>query len=96
MVTRAKEPRFPLGQVMATPGAIQAMTDASTAPMALLMRHARGDWGEVCAEDARENDRSIGRGFRILSAYMLPTGVKVWVITEADRSITTILLPDEY
>jgi hypothetical protein len=65
--------------------------------MTLLSRHVCGDWGEVCAEDARENDFSVDHGFRILSAYTLSTtGVKVWVITEADRSATTILLPDEY
>ena len=56
----------------------------------------RGDWGEVCAEDTQENDLSVDHGFRILSAYTLSTRVKVWVITEADRSSTCILLPEEY
>ena len=78
------------------PGARSALEAAKQVPLELLRRHARGDWGEVCAEDAQENNLSVDRGFRILSAYTLSTGVKVWVITEADRSSTCILLPEEY
>jgi hypothetical protein len=85
-----------LGQVMATPGAIQALADAGQMPAEFLARHEVGDWGEIAAEDWQENERSVREGFRILSAYKLTTGVKVWVITEADRSATTILLPEEY
>ena len=96
MVAIADGPRFPLGKVVATPGALGALEAAKQDPLELLRRHARGDWGEVCAKDARENDLSVDRGFRILSAYTLSTGVKVWVITEADRSSTCILLPEEY
>lgn len=63
----------------------------------LLQRHLRGDWGELDEEDVLQNRLSIEHGMRILSAYILPTtGVKVWVITEADRSVTTLLLPEEY
>ncbi len=93
------EPRlalFPLGQVVATPGALKALTDAQTAPRELLLRHASGDWGEVPACDARENELSVREGFRVLSSYPLRTGAKVWIITERDRSATTILLPNEY
>jgi hypothetical protein len=73
------------------------MEEAGQNPAGLLWRHQRGDWGEVPAEDATENELSVTGGFRIMSVYVLPkTSVKVWVITEADRSVTTILLPDEY
>jgi hypothetical protein len=90
------EPLFRLGQVVATPGALESLKAANQDPLELLARHVVGDWGDLCEEDRQENDLSVERGFRILSAYTLTTGVKVWVITEADRSATTILLPDEY
>ena len=86
--------KFPLGQVVATPGVIAAIPNAEM--MRTLARHARGDWGELCPEDAQENELSLRKGFRLLSAYTSSTGVKFWIITEADRSATTFLLPDEY
>lgn len=87
-----------LGQIVATPGAVQALLDAGHKPVPteLLARHEAGDWGEVSPEDWQENELSVREGFRILSAYKLATGVKIWIITEADRSATTILLPEEY
>jgi hypothetical protein len=85
-----------LGQVVATPGALHAFALAEENYLGYLLRHARGDWGEVCPEDARENDRAREWGERILSAYRLPDGTKFWIITEADRSSTCILLPEEY
>ena len=88
--------RFPLGQVEGTPGAIEAMEEAGQDPAQLLGRHVAGDWGDVCEDDANENEFSVERDLRILSVYTLETGVKVWVITEADRSATTFLLPSEY
>ena len=88
--------RFALGQMVATVGALDALKAAGQRPAEFLARHQGGDWGEVPPEDAAENDRSVEQGFRILSAYKLKTGVKIWLITEADRSATTILLPDEY
>lgn len=88
--------RFPVGKVVATPGALAALVAAGQTPWALLHRHQTGDWGEVPAEDKQENDFSVEHGLRILSAYTLPTGVKIWLITEADRSYTTFLLPEEY
>lgn len=87
---------FPTGQLLATPGALAALTEAGQNPTELLARHQSGDWGEVDGEDAAANDRSVKDGSRILSAYTLKSGVKVWVISESDRSATTILLPDEY
>ena len=93
---RALRPRFPLGQVVGTPGALQAIEEAGQHPAELLTRHVTGDWGDLCEEDLAENELSVDQGFRILSSYELNTGTKLWVITEADRSATTILLPDEY
>lgn len=88
---------FPLGRTVATPGAIALMRRAGIGPLQLLSRHHRGDWGCVDAHDAAANDRAVREGARILSAYEPGArGEKVWVITEADRSFTTILLPSEY
>ncbi len=83
-----------MGRVVATPGALEVL--APEEPLVLLRRHAAGDWGEVDAHDQRANNRALKDGTRILSAYTLPGGRKVWIITEADRSATTILLPEEY
>lgn len=90
------ETLFPLGQTLATPGALEALNQAGQSPDEFLARHERGDWGDLCDEDRAENELSLKEGFRLLSAYELNTGAKVWVITEADRSATTILLPEEY
>jgi hypothetical protein len=88
--------RFELGQVVATPGAWGALQASSTRAFELLARHVSGDWGEVSPEDAEENERGIEQGWRILSSYRLSNSQKVWIITEADRSTTTLLLPEEY
>ena len=93
---RGKEPLFDLGQVVGTPGALRALAEAHQPPIELLARHVTGDWGELADEDRGENERSVEQGLRVFSAYKLRTGVKVWVITEWDRSATTILLPEEY
>jgi hypothetical protein len=89
-------PRFPLGRVVATPGALRALEEADQTPIEFLERHQAGDWGELCNEDKMENEFSVRNGFRILSAYRTRNDVKLWVITEADRSATTLLLPHEY
>jgi hypothetical protein len=89
-------PRFPLGQLVATPGALDALTKIGSSPQEFLDRHVRGDWGELSDEDRQENEFSVTEGLRILSAYHLSDGTKIWVITEADRSSTCILLPEEY
>ncbi len=91
-----RKPLFPLGEVVATPGALEALKEAQQQPKAFLDRHVTGDWGDLDEDDKRENEYSVSRHLRILSAYRLATGVKIWIITEADRSATTILLPDEY
>lgn len=86
-----------LGQVVATKGAIGAFDDCGENPVTYLTRHAMGDWGVVDKEDSEANDAAVKEGARVLSAYVLPrTNVKVWIITEWDRSVTTVLLPDEY
>lgn len=88
---------FELGKIVATPAAIEAMKLNNIDMVSLLTKHTSGDWGVVCAEDKRENDLSVKNGWRILSSYQLnTTGDKVWLITEADRSVTTLLLPEEY
>ena len=87
---------FDLGQVVATPGALRAFEEAKVVPITLLGRHVTGDWGEVPPEDAEENELSVREGYRILSSYTLPTKERIWIITEADRSATTFLLPSEY
>ncbi len=89
-------PLFPLGRTVATPGVLGALALAGVMPQALLDRHARGDWGELDEEDRRANGQALSTGGRLLSAYALPDGVRVWVITEADRSATTLLLPEDY
>lgn len=88
--------RFVLGSIFATPGALEALRNAGTTPAEFLSRHQSGDWGDVCDEDAAENELALGRHLRLFSVYHLNSDVKIWVITEADRSGTTILLPDEY
>ena len=84
-----------LGRVVATPGALALLTSTATNPAELLKRHVSGDWGEVPPEDARENERGLSHGWRVLSSYPVGEG-RVWIITEADRSVTTILLPEDY
>lgn len=89
-----------LGRLVATPGALAAVTESRLREC--LRRHQVGDWGEVCTEDARENDLSVVHGFRILSCYAIDTtrpavdDNRLWILTEADRSVTTVLLPMEY
>ena len=90
-------PRFPLGRLVATPGALSALAEASVEPLELLRRHQDGDWGQVPACDAKENEMSLRHGWRVLSSYPIgEDGGKVWVLTEATREATTILLPSEY
>lgn len=72
------------------------MEEAGQNLLELLMRHQSGDWGELDEEDKAENELSVREGFRLMSAYVLSTSIKVWIITESDRSATTFLLPEEY
>ncbi len=87
---------FELGRIVATPGAVEAFREAGELEFKYLIRHLLGDWGEVDAHDQRANNRALKDGTRVLSSYTLPGGRKVWILTEADRSATTILLPEEY
>jgi len=95
-VTLPLRPLFHLGRIVSTPGALRALEEAKVNPLTLLLRHNRGDWGDLDASDIEANRRAIAHNLRVLSAYQLPTGARVWVITEADRSSTTLLLPTEY
>jgi hypothetical protein len=88
--------KFSTGSLFATPGALAAFEEADDSPLPILVRHASGDWGDVCAEDHRENQFALDKMLRILSVYHLSDGTRIWIITEADRSATTILLPSEY
>jgi hypothetical protein len=88
--------KFPLGQIVATSGALAALEASGDDAFEYLVRHIQGDWGEVDEHDRRENDLSLIHGLRLLSVYRLRSRTKIWIITEADRSTTTILLPDEY
>jgi hypothetical protein len=87
---------FSLGSIYLTIGAQEALDESNQLPNEFLEMHQKGNWGIVCKDDWRENDFSVKNGFRILSAFKTAQGVKLWLITEADRSATTILLPDEY
>ena len=91
-----KNPFFDLGQLVATPGALTAHKKTEQNPMEFRSRHITGDWGDVSAEDGKSNDEALELGNHVLSAYTLPSGTRIWIITEADRSSTTILLPEEY
>jgi len=86
-----KQP-FQLGRLLATPAALAALQAANQTPLELLHRHQAKDWGDVCKADWKENDLSVEQGFRILSADRTKLGVIIWIITEADRSVTTLLL----
>lgn len=88
--------RFKLGQLVATPGALQALESAGQSAIEFLSRHQQGDWGDCCQNDRKENEYSVNRTLRIFSVYHTEKGEKLWVITEADRSSTTVLLPSEY
>ena len=88
--------RFALGETFITPGAEEAIQIAGQTAIEFLRRHMSCDWGELSEDDLRENEFSLKEGFRLLSAYQTGKGQKLWIITEADRSATTILLPSEY
>jgi len=96
VTTNNKKPRFTLGQIVATPGALGALESTGQTPMEFLQRHVVLDPGELDEEDQQANEEAVANGERILSSYLLKDGTKLWVITEADRSSTCLLLPDEY
>jgi len=88
--------RFDLGQVVGTPAALEALAESGQAAACFLRRHAAGDWGEICDQDRDVNEAALVDGDRLMSVYTTERGVTIWIITEADRSSTCILLPDEY
>ena len=88
--------KFSLGHIVATPGALRALLESDENASVYLSRHVSGDWGELCPEDKASNDQALVDGTRLLSAYTLQSGVRIWIITESDRSATTVLLPEEY
>ena len=97
----ASKPLFTLGQIVATPGALDALEQSNQSPSEFLDRHVRGDWGNLCEEDAEANTNSLKDGSRILSVYHTKSEDKIWIITEAaddhgQRAATTLLLPSEY
>ncbi len=101
----AQSPLFELGQLCYTPAAQEILQRYQANPFQLLTRHVIGDWGDLCIEDARANNEALKDGTRIFSAYVVPPPLsgdqslapcKIWIITEADQSVTTILLPEEY
>ena len=87
---------FPLGALVSTPGALLVLMEAGVTPLSLVIRHVRGDFGDLCEEDRAANEAAVADGSRVFSSYVVAPDTKVWVITEADRSVTTLLLPSEY
>ena len=95
--TKTVLPLFRMGSLAVTRGALDALARTGEVAGAFLVRHVTGDWGEdLSPEDHEDNMIALAQGFRLLSVYSMRDGVKLWVITEADRSTTTILLPEEY
>lgn len=90
------ETTFPIGILVATPGALNALERAGHSPVEFLARHAARDWGDLSDDDRHANDCGLDHADRLLSAYSMSDGKRLWIITEADRSATTLLLPEEY
>lgn len=94
--------KFNLGQIVATQGALAALKDAQQSAIPFLQRHQSGDWGEICEDDKKLNDEAVAhegdadQQQRVLSCYRTAKNERLWIITEWDRSVTTILLPEEY
>ncbi|WP_375576602.1 hypothetical protein [Paracidovorax oryzae] len=87
---------FPLGELTVTQGAAPYLFGGVISALGIVSRHQSGDWGDLCDEDKRCNDKAVRSGGRILSTYRVDAATRLWVITESDRSVTTILLPREY
>lgn len=96
MNTEERQQRFALGRIVATPGALDALEEAGQEWLTFLQRHAVGDWGELDPHDLQENEDALLRSGRLFSGYTLSNGQRLWIITEWDRSVTTLLLPQEY
>ena len=96
VITSRPAKRFALGEIVSTRGALDALEKSGQSPLIFLLRHAANDWGEVGKEDWQANDEALETGERLLSSYRTTLGVPIWLITEHDRSVSTLLLPDEY
>ena len=92
--TAVSAAKFQLGQIVATPNALNHLTQDDI--RSGIIRHQSGDWGDLDADDRKENDLSLERGTRLLSVYHAKSGVTFWIITEADKSSTTVLMPEDY
>ncbi|WP_312589271.1 type I restriction endonuclease subunit M [Comamonas terrigena] len=95
-VSNGGTPLLHLGQVLATPGALELLRSLQLTPLRFVLRHMGGDWGDICEEDRQSNAEALVHGARVLSVYELGPTQRLWIITEADRSCTTLLLPEEY
>ena len=91
-----KKPRFALGQVVATPAALEMLQRHGRTPLVYITRHHQGDWGDLCEEDRNANETALNDGSRLFSAYKLSEDDRIWIITEADRSSPCVLTPDCY
>ena len=89
-------PRFDLGQVVGTPAALDALAQSGQDAACFVRRHAAGDWGDICAQDRDVNEAALVDGDRLMSVYTTARGDTIWIITEADRSSTCVLLPEDY
>jgi hypothetical protein len=89
-------PKFELGQVVATPGAIELLVGAGRSPVEFIARHVRGDYGDLDEHDRLANEAALCNGSRILSSYIVVGDQRLWILTEASREVTTLLRPDEY
>jgi hypothetical protein len=95
-ISVVSQPRFPTGQLIVTAGVDELIRHGRLNPSAYLARHLSGDWGDLCDEDRRLNDTALRSGDRLLASYRVAPDLKLWIITEWDRSVTTLLLPEEY
>ena len=95
-ISVVSQPRFPTGQLVVTAGVDELIQHGRLNPSAYLSRHLSGDWGDLCDEDRHLNDAALNSGDRLLSSYQVASDLKLWIITEWDRSVTTLLLPEEY
>jgi hypothetical protein len=96
MIATPKPKIVPLGKIVATPSALEVIEDSGQFSLDFIKRHQKGDWGEISSEDWELNDLALECGDRLLSCYTTKSGNRIWIITEADRSVTTLLLPEEY
>ncbi|WP_013627510.1 hypothetical protein [Rubinisphaera brasiliensis] len=96
VATNDNKPRFPLGQVVATPAALEMLQRHGRTPLEFITRHHQGDWGDLCEEDRNTNETALNDSSRLFSAYKLSEDDRIWIITEADRSSTCVLTPECY